>query len=151
MGRMLPKYCHNHLSKITIPGNTNSNILTIGVVLGALKLDGHRIDRVVPDVPKQVSDGDEKDVEKAEFSVLQGMIVKWCAVKTIDINEAINQEFIDKIKSWSYSRIPVIGKSEKKAAESEIWDGTRIFGFLHTKVSVCSHTCAPVLYCYAQV
>lgn len=135
--------------KFTIPGSTNSITLTLGVVLGALNLDGRRIDRVV-DVSEQPSNGDETDVEKAEFSIVQGMIVKWWAVKTIDINEAINQGFIDKIKGWSYSRIPVIGKSEGKAAESEIWEGTKIFGFVHIKVRVCSHTCTPVLHCYAQ-
>jgi metal transporter CNNM len=107
------------------------------VVLGALNLDGRRIDRVMADPPEQPSDADEKDVEKAEISVVHGMIVKWYAVKTIDINEPVDQDFIDKIRSWSYSRIPVIGKSGGKATQSEIWEGTKIFGFLHIKVRVC--------------
>jgi len=110
------------------------------VLLGALNLDGRRIDRVVADPREQSFDGDEKDVEKAEHSVVHGMIVKWYAVKTIDINDPVDQDFIDKIRSWSYSRIPVIGKSGGRATQSQIWEGTKIFGFLHIKVRICSIT-----------
>lgn len=104
------------------------------VMLGALSLDGRRIDRV--NVPEQSADGDEKDVEKAVHPVVHGMIVKWYAVKTIDINEPVDRYFMEKIRGWSYSRIPVIGKSAKTIAESRPWQGTMIYGFLHIKVKI---------------
>lgn len=107
------------------------------VVLGALNLDGRRIDRVMSNILEPSFDGAEKDVEKAEIPDVHGLIVKWCAVKTIDINELVDQGFINKLKCSSYSRIPVIGNTEKKIAQSETWEGNKIFGFLHVKVRVC--------------
>jgi len=80
----------------------------------------------------------EKDVEKADVLLVHGMIVKWSAVKTVNIDEVVDEAFLKKVKSWSYSRIPVIGKPSKESNERSSmqsdWEGTRIYGFLHTKV-----------------
>ncbi|RDL36069.1 uncharacterized protein BP5553_06681 [Venustampulla echinocandica] len=64
---------------------------------------------------------------------IPGMTVKWAAVKTVDINDTVDEDFIRTIKSWSYTRIPVIGKRERKVNRPDHWEGTKIFGFLHVK------------------
>jgi metal transporter CNNM len=111
------------------------------VMLGALNLDGRRIDRVFSNNLEQLPVGDEKDIEKADRFVVHGMVVSWYAVRTIDINEPVNQDFIDKIRSWSYSRIPVVENTE-----SDTWRGIKIFGFLHIKVSLLSGDKSTILF-----
>lgn len=87
------------------------------------------------------SETSEKDLERAESRMVHGMIVDWHAVKAVDINERIDKIFIEKVKSWSYSRIPVLGKSMEMAIEEattgkSAWDkeDTKIYGFFHIKV-----------------
>lgn len=112
------------------------------VMLGALNLDGRRIDRVFSDHPEQPFVGDEKDIEKAERFVVHGMVVSWYAVHTIDINEPVDRDFIEKVRGWSYSRIPVVDKSNPGA-----FKGIKIFGFLHIKVCLPNgdRFCLPIL------
>lgn len=55
---------------------------------------------------------EEQDIEKADVAVTQGIVVKWTSVKSVDIDDVVDAAFIKKIKSWSYSRIPVTGKSQ---------------------------------------
>ena len=115
---------------------------TSRIMLGALNLDGCRIGGATARLPNPASSDNEKDVEKAELSTIQGMIVGWHAVKTVNINESVDKAFIKKITSWSYSRIPVIGESrtgkekENRPMAPDSWEGTKIFGFLHIKVGV---------------
>lgn len=107
------------------------------VMLGALSLDSRRIGGDIARIPKTNYVEDEKDIEKADFVVVQGMIVKWSAVKTVNINDPVDKTFIKKVKSWSYSRIPVIGESQPKIGKNSgqtCWEGKKIFGFLHIKV-----------------
>jgi metal transporter CNNM len=113
------------------------------IMLGALNLDSKNVGGEIRTVPRPSSDEKERDAEKADLVVVQGMIVQWHMVKTIDINEKVDKEFIKKVRMWSYSRIPVIGESQegenKEAAELSGWNGRKIFGFLHIKVCAFLH------------
>jgi metal transporter CNNM len=103
-----------------------------------LTLDSRKVGGEIHSVPRPSCDESDRDAEKANLVVVQGMIVQWHMVKAIDINEKVNKAFIKKVRMWSYSRIPVIGESEeeenKEAAELSGWNGRKIFGFLHIKV-----------------
>jgi len=99
------------------------------IMLGALNLDSRKIGGEIARIP-EVQSEDEKDIEKADLVIVHGMIVKWSAVKTIYIDEPVDENFVKKIKDWSYSRIPVIGRPE---GDSKL-EGKKIFGFLHIKV-----------------
>lgn len=109
------------------------------VMTGALKLDSRTIAmETVKTVELPDDEGSEKDVEKAVV-IVQGMLVKWSTVNTVDIDEEVNEAFIRKIKGWSYSRIPVISKPEigfwsGKMKNGEDYDAFRVYGFLHIKV-----------------
>jgi metal transporter CNNM len=102
-------------------------------------------------IPKPSFELTEKDVEKADILVVHGMIVKWSAVKTANIDEVVDEAFLKKIKSWSYSRIPVIGKSSKEISERSSkqsdWESTRIYGFLHIKVRSSPRFCYTLFNC----
>jgi metal transporter CNNM len=111
------------------------------VMLGALNVDSRKIGGEMSRTLEPVKEKSEKDIEKAETVLFHGMTVGWDAVRTIDINQPVDRTFIDKVKSWSYSRIPVIGKSsertrERDSSSSQNWEDedTKIYGFLHTKV-----------------
>ena len=107
------------------------------VMLGALKLDSRRIGGDIAIIPEKNYDEGEKDIEKADLFVVQGMIVKWSSVKTVNIDDRVDMAFIKKVKGWSYSRIPVIGGPQPKIGENysqTSWEGKKIFGFLHIKV-----------------
>jgi metal transporter CNNM len=110
------------------------------VILGALNLDTRKVGGDIAPIPPENTGGD-KDVEKADCIIHHGLIVHWSDVKTVDIDDVVDEYFIVKIKSWSYSRLPVIGDSElhesqvDPAAIKYRWEGKQIFGFLHVKVS----------------
>jgi metal transporter CNNM len=108
------------------------------IMLGALNLDSRKVGGEINLVPRPSSDESERDTEKADFVMVQGMIVQWHMVKTININEKVDKAFIKKVRMWSYSRIPVIGEPQeeenKEAPEFSGWNGKKIFGFLHIKV-----------------
>jgi len=108
------------------------------IILGALNLDSRKIGGEIHMVPASGSEVSERDAEKADLVVVQGMVVKWHMVKTININEKVDRSFMKKVRKWSYSRIPVIGRSEdqenRDAVDLSDWNGTKIFGFLHIKV-----------------
>ena len=107
------------------------------VMLGALNLDSRKVGGEIHLVPRPSSDESERDAEKADFVVVQSLIVQWHMIKAININEKVDKEFIKKVRRWSYSRIPVIGEAEeddnKEAAELSGWHGRKIYGFLHIK------------------
>jgi metal transporter CNNM len=111
------------------------------VMLGALRLDSREIGGDIAVIPANNIE-DENDLEKADLVVLQGLIVQWSAVKTIDLDDVVDEAFIAKVTGWSYSRIPVIGNPESheiKADSSSMayrWEGKQIFGFLHIKVGI---------------
>lgn len=120
------------------------------VAIGALKLDSQTIGAETMRAISPEPENGETDIEKAEVIVSHGMIVKWSAVKTIKIDESVDLAFLKKVKLWGYSRIPVISKADvgpwgedEKNLQGGIddWDGTRIYGFLHTRVSFCSYLC----------
>jgi metal transporter CNNM len=108
------------------------------IMLGALNLDSRKIGGEIHMVPASSSEESERDAEKADLVVMQGMIVKWHMVKTININEKVDRAFMKKVRMWSYSRIPVIGSSDdaenRGVVDLSDWNGTNIFGFLHIKV-----------------
>jgi metal transporter CNNM len=111
------------------------------VMLGALRLDSRKIGGDIALIPEKSTD-DEKDLEKADLVVLQGLIVQWSAVKIINIDDVVDEAFIAKVSGWSYSRIPVIGDPEPHEMQGDPavtgygWEGKQIFGFLHVKVSI---------------
>ncbi|PVH70262.1 hypothetical protein DL98DRAFT_620045 [Cadophora sp. DSE1049] len=117
------------------------------IMLGALKLDCQRIGRGNTQTSRSVTD--EQDVEKADLVPDQSIIVKWGAVKTIDINDTVDEAFIKKVQSSSYSRIPVIGKppqatnQDDRSSEAKAWEGNRVYGFLHVKNLVGIDTKTP--------
>lgn len=106
----------------------------IRVMLGALKLDNRTIGGNTISTPDQSANKHDKDIERGEAAGIPETTVKWSAVKTVDINDTVDEEFMRMITSWSYTRIPVIGKHEMGANRPEHWKGTEIFGFLHIKV-----------------
>ncbi|KAF8853951.1 hypothetical protein BDZ45DRAFT_60775 [Acephala macrosclerotiorum] len=104
------------------------------IMLGALKLDSRKIGGEITAVPEP--ENREQDLEKADLVVVQGMIVKWSAVKVICIDERVDEALIKKVRSWSYSRIPVIGNLGKGREGEDVQEwthGTQIHGFLHIK------------------
>lgn len=113
---------------------------TARIMLGALKLDSQRLGGDKRQMSQSVKV--EQDVEKADSIAGEELIVPWSAVKTIDINDTVDDAFVKKVQSWSYSRIPVIGKVPptsnhgKPSDETEGWEGNQVFGFLHIKVSL---------------
>ena len=107
------------------------------IMLGALQLNSTNIGRDIARVPRNGNEGDqytEKDVEMGKINTANGMIVGWSAVKTIDIDEPVDGALIRKIKSWSYSRIPVLGGRLESTTGPSEWNGKQLFGFLHIKV-----------------
>lgn len=81
--------------------------------------------------------GRVKDFEKPDDVAVQSLIVKWSEVKTIDINEKVNMDFVKRMGTSPYSRILVVGDSEdeeRRWTPSSPWKGNKIFGFLHVKV-----------------
>jgi metal transporter CNNM len=107
------------------------------IMLGALQLDSRKIGGDIPPTLGRIAEEDidaEKDLEKADPVLASGMVVRWSAVKTIDIDEAVDGNFIRKVKSWSYSRIPVIGGQAENSDLRTTWEGKHIYGFLHIKV-----------------
>jgi metal transporter CNNM len=121
---------------------------TVRVMLGALSLDGHTIGANFSPFPHihfpTGSNEKDSDVEKADLVVVHGMIVNWSAVKTVDIDEPVDRAFIKKVKSWSYSRIPVIGEAQVEETESgksplPHWNAKKVFGVLHIKVCMGSN------------
>lgn len=114
---------------------------TARIMTGALKLDSVSIDGNTPQTPDSSSEDSEEDLEKANSAFCQRIIVKWSVVKTVDINDVVDEAFIKKVQGWSYSRIPVIGKPGKGNSKESFsldaaWEGTEVYGFLH--IRVCS-------------
>lgn len=118
---------------------------TARIMLGALSLDGHRIGNNFSPFPESHSSSStdkESDLEKADLVIVHGMIVNWSAVKTVDIDEPVDKAFIKKVKSWFYSRIPVVGEAQveqvepvKDSSGHSNWDAKKIFGFTNTNRS----------------
>jgi metal transporter CNNM len=116
------------------------------IMRGALKLDGRKVgggsfeavlkhERKKDDIEKGQLCNNEKDREND-----CNTLIPWSQVKTIHIEEVVNTEFIRKVKSWAYSRIPVIGPADSDNQQHKVqgeWSGQKIFGFLHIKV--CFH------------
>ncbi|KAL2065398.1 hypothetical protein VTL71DRAFT_3068 [Oculimacula yallundae] len=106
------------------------------IMQGALKLDSQRLCGDSKEAARSFPS--EQDVEKMGSAADEAMIVDWSSVKTIDINDTVDEAFVQKVQSWSYSRIPVIGKesdivSEGEKPETESWNGSKVFGFIHVK------------------
>ncbi|OBT88723.1 hypothetical protein VE02_02364 [Pseudogymnoascus sp. 03VT05] len=73
------------------------------------------------------------DPEKADHTS-SDIIVPWSAVKFIGIDDLVNEEFIVKIKQFSYSRIPVVGNDAAAPTENgSASNDQKIFGFLQIK------------------
>ena len=125
---------------------------TSRVMLGALSLDGRKLGATFSAFPKTGhagSSGRGSDVEKADLVVVNGMIVNWSIVKTVDIDEPVDNAFIRKIKSWSYSRIPVVGEAQVEQEEAgenrsfhTSWNARKVFGVLHVKVCTAIPRCS---------
>ena len=118
---------------------------------GVLNNDDRKIGGDISRIPEPSCEDSNKDLEKAEPITPRGLFVKWPSVKIIDINEIVDNTFMEKIRGWAYSRIPVVGKPNGKSNEnttttttSSDWEGTQVFGFLHIKVSLAKPAWAEV-------
>lgn len=111
------------------------------VMLGALNLDSRSIGGNIALVP-ETNDSIEKDVEKADLIVLQELLVHWSDVKTVDIDDVVDEGFMSRLSEWPYSFIPVLGEHEfhkvgiDPATVEYRWEGKQIFGSLHIKASI---------------
>jgi len=115
------------------------------IMLGALSLDSCNIGgEIVKGSAGIGSIASGLDLEKASLAIVHGLILDWSHVQTVNIDDSIDFHFIQKIKSWSYSRIPVVGSScsrtEGLEDESSDWRGAMIFGFIHIKVCLKEET-----------
>jgi hypothetical protein len=74
--------------------------------------------------------------------VLQELLVHWSDVKTVDIDDVVDDKFMSRVNDWSNSCIPVLGKHEFQKVEMDPatveyrWEGRQLFGFLHIKVGI---------------
>lgn len=113
------------------------------VARGALDLDGRTLERPpFPAFYNKTITGHTADLEKADH-ITSDIVVPWSAVKFVRIDDLVNEEFVMKIKQFSYSRIPVIGNEDLFTAPPSNDRGgalndQRIFGFLHIKVGRAS-------------
>jgi len=105
------------------------------VMTGALLLDSRKIGGDICSMPEIECDH-VNDVEKANIIVFNGIITRWSSVKTVDIDEAVDEHFLAKLKSWSHSRVPVIGTCvvDELPNGNSRWQGKEIFGFIYLKV-----------------
>ena len=111
------------------------------IMRGALELDGRTMKE--PYATADLADGITTTAEQWDLEVANsgrtGVIVPWAAVKYVKIDEEVDDIFVKKLKGWAYSRIPVVGDNEvatkPEGTGFEDWDGKRVFGFLHIKVS----------------
>ena len=123
-------------------GNLSSEAARI--MLGVLNNENRQVGGGIAEVSS--STGPSKDIEKGSTETTRGLIVKWPVVKTVDMNDVVDKDFINKVLRWSYSRIPVVGKQQMTGDSSlqgngTTWDGTQVFGFLHLKVETpCTNT-----------
>ncbi|KFZ20741.1 hypothetical protein V502_03020 [Pseudogymnoascus sp. VKM F-4520 (FW-2644)] len=108
------------------------------VARGAIDLDGRTLEKSPLGAfydNKSITDG-AGDPEKA-YHTTSDIIVPWSAVKFIRIDDPVNEQFITKIKQFSYSRIPVVGNKDLLAIaptdNGNAPSDQRIFGFLHIK------------------
>ena len=111
------------------------------IMLGALRLDSQSIGSDIFAKQEAYVQDDDKDLEKADPAPIFRMITRWSDVKTIYIDDLIDEAFLGKIRGWSYSRIPVIGNPQYLESKwPEVYtgvyreEGLCVFGFLHTKV-----------------
>lgn len=107
------------------------------IMIGALNLDNHSIRHLSLGRPDNWLE--DKDLEKAVLVDPKIRITSWDCVKMIGIEDQINDEFINKVKRWSYSRIPVVAGPEMQRDREDFksqdrWESTRIYGLLHLKV-----------------
>ncbi|RKF79671.1 DUF21 domain-containing protein [Golovinomyces cichoracearum] len=105
------------------------------IMLGALNLDFRCIGDFFNDKagPKLLV---TEDLEKAISPLRSKKIVTdWASVRMINIDDSVNQDFIAKVKSWSYTRLPVIGRPERHqdlgSFDPEEWESIQIYGYLH--------------------
>lgn len=79
----------------------------------------------------------EADIERGNITK-NDIIVPWMSVQTINIDEEVTKELVEKVKRWAYSRIPVVGHLDNMIDLSSRGDKNRneckVYGFLHMKV-----------------
>jgi metal transporter CNNM len=109
------------------------------IMLGALSLDSQIIGCYISTGQESnVQDG--KDLEKSGPAHINRVVVPWPSVKTISIDDPIDEAFIQKIRGWPQSRILVTGNPRypEREVPGEPREGICIWGFLHTKVYITS-------------
>lgn len=79
----------------------------------------------------------EADIE-SEASKISDIIIPWNHVRYVNINDEVTNEFIQRIRKWAYSRLPVLGDGDEEDCDPDhqnlCWNGQRLCGFLHIKV-----------------
>lgn len=129
------------------------------IMRGAIELDGRTMEKAYSrrsldnGISKLDGVDDNIDLEmsivKDNHSAIKSeIIVPWTAVKYILIGEEVNEAFMLKIKVWGYSRLPVVGNADGRddsAIMGNAWNGNKVFGFLHIKVSAPSSPNLPHL------
>ncbi|KAL3420205.1 DUF21 and CBS domain protein [Phlyctema vagabunda] len=111
---------------------------TARVMIGALELDHCRIGGDFTRIPHADADlALAIDIEKAQSLTTQAIYTRWSSVCMVDINERVDSAFMKKIKSWNYSRIPVLGDWQLASEDTNVSSSSlaheNIFGFLHIK------------------
>ena len=111
---------------------------TIRIAVGALQLDSQRINGDPMSVNYLAPC--ETDVEKLGSSPSPGIIIKWNDINYVDIDEAINESLMQRIKKWSMTHVPVIAKETSPTSIAG-----RSYGLLHIQVLAPQLSNTPVL------
>ncbi|POS88398.1 hypothetical protein EPUL_000045, partial [Erysiphe pulchra] len=105
------------------------------IMIGALNLDNCVIGESLLGQESHNLHTKNKSEIAAQISQ-KDMIKSWSSVKTIDIDDMINNDFIKKISYWSYSRLPVVGAHRRQQCSQKnkleyYSEDIQIYGSLH--------------------
>lgn len=106
------------------------------IMLGALQLDSQLIGYKVSGSQNLYCTDTQGDLEKEMSSDSISISTNWTMVKMVYIDEVVDEDFIKKIKSWPFSRLPVVGISHKEHQKNTFLgqrNKIQVFGYLHVK------------------
>ncbi|CCU81997.1 CBS domain-containing protein [Blumeria hordei DH14] len=106
------------------------------IMLGALKLDSQLIGCKVSGSPNLYSIDTQGDLEKEVSSDSISIFTNWTVVKMVYVDEVVDEDFIKKIKSWPFSRLPVVEISHKEHQKTTLLgqrNQIHVVGYLHVK------------------
>lgn len=94
-----------------------ATIMWDALALDQRQIGGYKSASTTAESEKDLENGEQQQTTPPPGSI----ITPWSTVKTVHIDDPIDDDFINKVKHWRFSRIPVVGNSE-------------IFGYFHVKV-----------------